>query len=254
MGIMRRRRRTQPEKPDEPVEPRKHRFEPRWIPPGRTPEEQERAIEEAIEFIVAKQREHKMLLSWEIGEFLFANVYGGDIAYLGLRDPGKDDSLHDIAQLSGAPYSSLYAWTRAAVVRRLLASRGVESGLEPTLLADLGALGGDLDALAALARWAEDNDLTREELLDLVRSWKRRLARGESLEKLVRSLGRRGKKKKGSPRRRRRLPAEDDRVVRVLGLILAWARIAELSPAKRKELGKILADVRACVGRARKAA
>ena len=213
---------------------------PRPLPPFRTEKERRAAIDAAVRFIVSRQDFHKTQLSWEVGEHLFTNIYRQDVEYLRKRDPGKDDSLRDIAAESGVPYTSLYRWTNAALVRRLLGHQGIDARLCMTSLADLASLGKDIEALSKLARWAEANAPTRRELLPIIRRWKRHLDEGGELSDLVP----RKKKKKKRKRRNPPLPPDEARIVRLLQVLLAWVRAARMSERNRAILRKLTARMR----------
>lgn len=207
----------------------------------------DRAIQAAIQFIKMKQREHATRLGWEVGEYLFVNVYKSDVEYLRKRNPVKNDSLHDIAAQSGVPYGSLYTWTRAALVRRLLRDMGLETLLPTTLLGDLGQLADHMKAMRALAEWAERHRISRSRLLSIVRFWKKHLDEGSKLRDLVRGLEKHEtrKKRKGRPPP---LQPDEVRIVRLLELIHAWTTSTSLGPAQRKRVRKLMARIRKLLG------
>ncbi len=213
---------------------------PRPLPPFRTEEERQAEIRAAVQFVISRQGFHKSQLSWEVGEYLFTNIYRQDVEYLRKRDPGKDDSLRDIAAESGVPYTSLYRWTNAALVRRLLAHQGIDARLAMTSLADLASLGRDLEALSKLARWAEANAPTRRELLPIIRRWKRHLDEGGALSDLVPGKRKKKKRKQRSPP----LPHDETRIVRLMQVLLAWARVARMSEGNREALRTLVARMR----------
>jgi hypothetical protein len=214
---------------------------PRPLPPLRTEKERRAAIDAAVRFIISRQRFHKRQLSWAVGEHLFTHIYRQDVEYLRKRDPGKDDSLRDIAAQTGVPYTSLYRWTNAALVRRLLAHQGIDSRIAMTLLADLAQLGKNIEALGKLARWAEENAPTRRELLPIIRRWKRHLDEGGTLSDLVPGKKKTKKRKRRSPL----LPPDEADILRLLQVLLAWARVARMSERNRGALRKLVGRMRA---------
>jgi hypothetical protein len=178
-----------------------------------------------------------------VGEHLFFQLYRGDEEYLRRLDPSKPDSLGDIARRTGIPYSTLYLYVMATVVRHKLARAGVEPDLSLRHFGVLDEVNDHLEALVALARWAERYDISTRELKRAVKLWRRQLDEGGSLEDL----------KKGrvlpppGPKRKRVRPARHAllRGTRLLGVLDAWTRKSALSPAFAGRIRDRLLGVRA---------
>ncbi len=222
------RRRTKREQDD----PRKRRIIHIDVPdPPRpwSPAELEKLVEDACEYIRRRQSVHARGFGWEVGEHLFFELYRGDEEYLRRLDPSKPDSLGDIARQTGIPYSTLYLYVMASVVRHKLARAGVEPDLSLRHFGVLDEIGDHLEALVALARWAESNGISTRELKRAVKLWRRHLDEGGGLEEL-----KRGRVTPPPHRRRKRVrPASHAtlRGTRLLGVLDAWTRKARLSPA-----------------------
>ena len=120
-------------KPSRTVRPRRQHLTRPTIPdpiPSPWSEAQlEKIIEQACRFIAGAKERCGRELGKVVGRYLFLEVYRGDVEYLRRNDPGKEDSLRDIARLSGVPYPTLYEWTMAAFVRLKLEEAGFDGDL-----------------------------------------------------------------------------------------------------------------------------
>ncbi|MBW2262844.1 MAG: hypothetical protein JRG91_12785 [Deltaproteobacteria bacterium] len=198
-----------------------------------SPAELDRLIEDAREFIRRRQKAHARGFGWEVGEHLFFGLYRGDEEYLRRLDPSKPDSLGDVSRGTGVPYSTLYLYTMATVVRHKLAQAGVEPDLDLRHFGVLDEISDHLEALVALARWAERNGISTRELKRAVKLWRRHLDEGGSLEELEADLVSPHHKK-----RKRTRPTSHKllRSTRLLMVVDAWTRKRRLS---RKYAGRI---------------
>jgi len=221
--------------PDDPVCP--------W-----SPEDLDRIVEEACEFIRARRRAHARGFGWEVGDHLFLEVYRGDEGYLRSRYQGKPDSIGDIARATGIPQSTLYVYVMAAVVRHKLKKAGLEPELDLRQLAILDELNDHFEALRALAEWAERKEISCRDLEKAVDFWKGHVEKGGSLMDLRRDPGR-PLRKVG---RRRARPSSPDvlKASRMLGVVGAWWRKAKLTGDEGRELRDRLLRIRAMLAEA----
>ncbi len=215
-----------------------------------TDEDLERIVEAAVRFIAEAKQRHGRALGFEVGTYLFREVYREDVEYLRSRDPRKTRSLRDIARLSGVPYDTLYGWTTAAMMRILMERAGFSTELTLRHLEAMVSLGDDLEAAIALARWAEARKVRAQDMLAVVKVWREHIEGGGDWEDLL--AGRAEPRKPRKPRRPGRRPRGDDLVLpRLAGILGAWARKARLSEGKRLALRSRLLALRArIVGRA----
>ncbi len=183
-------------------------------------------VEEACEFIARCKEEHGRRLGWAVGEYLYVRFYREDEEYLRRLDSTKDDSLEDVAAGSGLPYTTLYKWTMAALVRRKLADAGIEWNLGITILATLDRLRDHLPAMLLIARWATVNRPTVAAVERLVAEWRAHLDAGRSLREIARRLPEENDEPEPAPRPRRkggkgrRRRADETKVERLLGIVL----------------------------------
>ncbi len=207
-----------------------------------SPAELDRLIEDACEYIRRRQKVHARGFGWEVGGHLFFELYRGDEQYLRRLDPSKPDSLGDVARRTAIPYSTLYLYVMATVVRHKLAQAGVEPDLSLRHFGVLDEISDHLEALVALARWAESSGISTRELKRAVKVWRRHLDEGGSLKDLEADPvpPHHGK------RRKRNRPANPEtlRAARLLGVLDAWTRKVRLSPGNVKRIRKRLLGIR----------
>ncbi len=225
--------------------------------PGQlSPAELAAAVERAIRFIALKQEEHAEALAAEVGDYLVVEFYGGDIDYIRYKWRGKQDSLRDIAGPCGIPHQTLRVWLSAAMVRFVLRRRGIETGLHPTKLRDIAQLMDHPDAMAAIARWAEKERLTRLRVLQAVRFWRGWVEDGGDLADLVRDPngpptppgpgpgpGPGPKPEPGRGKRKPRRKDPDARLIDVVSLLREWVEETRLSPADRRRVASAISGL-----------
>ena len=224
-----------------PTPPEPEPIAPRPLPSPWTPAEMERLIEDAIRFIAEAKRRAGRRLGWEVGEWLFLNLYRGDEAYLRLRHPGKTDSLEDLARMSGIPYGTLKGWVTAAAIRRSLESRGPLPDLSLKHFEHLGPLRDDVPAMRAVCAWAEREDVRARDFQKAVSAWARRIEEGGRVEDLIEDPP--GPKRKRG-KRRPKTRTDDLVAARLLGLATRWARAGRMSGPNRETLAKEAAGIR----------
>ena len=237
------RRRTAPPEPPRPV-PRKvvRPVVPPEPPCPWSEEELGRIVEEAVRFIAAAKERHGRALGFEVGTYLFTEVYRGDDAYLRSRDPGKDDSLRDIAKQTGMAYGTLYNWTVAAMMRIKMERAGFSTELTMRHLEAMVSLGDDIEAAIALGRWAEARKVRATEMGAIVKVWRNHIEGGGDWADLVDEPGPKRVGKKG----RRERPRGIELVVpRLVGMLGAWARKGKLTEERRAEIRDRVLAIRA---------
>jgi hypothetical protein len=196
----RRRRdgRVDPQTPDDP-QPNVHRIiRPKIEAPCPWSDgELEGIVEAACRFIEEAKERHGTRFGWEVGRYLYVEVYRRDDAYLRRKDPRKEDSLRDIAKASGVPYSRLYYYLRAGWMRDRLVRAGFGEELSMAHMKHLHELGDDIVAIVALARWARANKVSAEALDPIANRWREHLDEGGTSRTSSRSPcpsgGRRGR-------------------------------------------------------------
>lgn len=215
---------------------------PRPLHVRRVTDDMQARIERACRFIEKAVQSHERRLGYEVGEFLFVNVYDRDVKYIFSRDPGKDPSLRDIAEATPVTLRSLSRWVKAAAVRRRIEALGMDAGLGLQKLEAIYRV-EDADALRALVGWAEH--VPTDQVRDLVRRWTRHLDQGGELGELLEE-----EMPEPRPRPRRRARRGEELIVpRLLTLMLEWVRRHRLSPTLRKRLRRELRDLRKRIGR-----
>ena len=190
-------------------------------------------VEDACRFIEAKKSLHASEFSWEVGDYLFTHVYRKDVEYLRWRNPGKTDSIRDIAAGSGVPHWSLSRWVKAAMVRRWLADAGARPDLPLHHFRALDRLAGHLDAALALAAWAEAGRTPFRDLECAVAHVQRRLDAGESLDEVMAGVPAEIRRRRGRRRPGKAPRVDEQRQIGVLEIVLRWIREAGSLPPSR---------------------
>lgn len=197
-------------------------------------------VEAACRFIAQAKSKHGRAFGWEVGKYLYRDVYKGDEAYIEWRHPGKDDSLRDIARRSGVPYGTLHGYLRAYMTRLRMERAGFTSALSMKHMEEIAEL-SDVEAMAAIARWVEENKVSSVDLPGIVERWKEHIAGGGALEDLVEWPEPR-KRKRGRASRPR---ARELVVPRLFEMAGGWARGARMHEDKRSELRRLVLRLRA---------
>ena len=210
---------------------------PRPVPPEPekpwTDDELARIVEAAVRFIAEAKERHGKELGFEVGTYLFREVYGEDAGYLRRNDPTKTRSLRDIANGSGVPYDTLYGWTTAAMMRILMEREGFSTELTLRHLEAMVTLEDDLGAAIALAEWAEARRVRAVDMPAIVKTWREHVEDGGDWKDLVE---RKPVEPPGpKPRRRKRKRLADDELVvpRLAAVIGKWIAKARMSDARR---------------------
>ncbi|MBI5502108.1 MAG: hypothetical protein HY907_17830 [Deltaproteobacteria bacterium] len=206
-------------------------------PLSPSPTELARIIEDACRFILQRKQAHAASIAWEVGEYLFEQVYRGDLDYLERDDPTKTDSLGDIAAGSGVNRVRLASWIRAYVARKYLRPAGIDVDLSMSDFEALRPLALHPEAARAVLDLRTRHGLTTQQLDALAVAWKRRLDEGGRLEDLVaaplpHSISPRPK----PPHTPRPLPDRDQVPIRLLLIVLRWLRSVSLAPTLRATL------------------
>lgn len=225
-------------------------FRPRPIPhlviPPRTEEEMDQVVEEACRFIEAVVQRHGKALGSEIGEYMYLNVLGADDEYMRSRHRAKTRSYRDIAAATGLKARTLWGWTRSAVARIKLREHGLDTTLGLRHLEHVGRLIDNIEAAAAIARWAEDEEVTATQLQEAVRLWIRHLADHKPLQQIIDDPPcpprPRRKRRKKNPHGR---PDADDLLLpRVLLMLGEWLETVDLTRSQAERLKKRLVALR----------
>lgn len=235
-----------PGKPAQMAKPRSRLRKPEIREPMESPwgeGELGGIIERACRFIEGAKERCGRELGWEVGKYLYWEVYGGDDAYIRLNDPGKEDSLRDIAGGSGVPYTTLYDWLMAAYVRIKLEQAGFSPELSIKHLRFISSVGDDVQVMLEIARWAQERGIRARDMPGIVDRWQEHLEKGGRLGDLVRFPAPVKKRR----RRKGRARSRDLVVPRILELVLAWVKRAELGKAYREKVRHMVLGVRARV-------
>jgi hypothetical protein len=221
-------------------EPKRHRVRKVVIdlPCPWTGQELADIVERAIRFIAEAKERLGRRFGWEVGRYLYEEVYRCDDAYIEWRNPNKDDSVRDIARGSGVPYGTLYNYLRAYMTRKRLEDAGLSSELGIQHMKEIAEL-GSVDHMVAVARWAEANGISGRALHGILDEWKDRIEKGGRIEDLIRKHEKRKGRGKG-PRAR----APELVVPRLIDLAERWARGARMSEERREELRRIALGIR----------
>ena len=131
----------------------------------------------------------------------------------------------------------------AACVRVKLEEAGFDGDLSIKHLRYISSLGDDEEVMVEIARWARKRGARASEMPGIVDRWQEHLEKGGRLGDLVRFPAPRRKRKA----RKRRARSEDLVVPRLLELVLAWVRRAEIGPAYRRRIRAMVLGVRARV-------
>jgi len=198
-------------------------------------------IERACRFIADAKQKLGRDLGIVVGRYLYLEVYRRDIAYIRLNDPGKDDSLRDIAGQSGVPYRTLHEWLMAGYVHVTLEEAGIDPRLGIKHLKEIATLGDDVEVMVEIAKWAQEMRVTSREMPGIVDRWREHLDEGGKLEDLVRFPKKRKKRKK----RKRKARTEDLVVPRIIEFVTAWVKKIKLSPAYRRRVRQMALGLRA---------
>lgn len=226
---------------------RKKHGKHKYVPPEPecpwSPEELDRKVEAACEFIRQRKRAHARAFGWEVGEHLFFKVYRGNETYLRRIDPTKTDSPADIARRTGIPYSTLYLYLMAAVTRHKLRRAGITPDLDLRHFGVLDELNAHFDAMCAIAEWAGRKGISYRDLRRAVDFWNAHLDEGGRLEDLREDPEeplRKGKKRK------RAKPLSPDllKASRMLMVVGAWYGKASLSKEHRRKIRARLLRIR----------
>ncbi len=196
----------------------------------------------AIEFVKARQHERSRLFGLEVGAHLFFELYGGDEAYVRRLDPTKPDSPADISRATGIPYSTLYLYLVAAMVKDRLEKAGVPHRLDMKHLYALDELDESIEAMGALARWASGRGVGYRELERIADRWRQHLDEGGTVEDLLADPAGPGPSRRRG-RRRDRSPAHVLLASRRMLVVLSgWWKRSRISPANKERLrGRLLA-------------
>lgn len=211
-------------------------------PCPHSPAQLRRIVQDAVDFIRRRQHDHTRMFGVEVGEHLFTELYCGDEAYVRRIDPTKIDSPADISRETGIPYSTLYLYLVAAMVKHKLERAGVKPELGLKHLASLDVISDHLDAMRALALWAQQERISYRRLGATADAWEEHLAQGGRLEDLL------ADPRKGEPVvvkvRERRVEARYLRARRMLVVVGRWWAASKLSTGHRRALAEKLIGIR----------
>jgi hypothetical protein len=202
------RKRTQnlPPKPKPRPKPEIVKVEPA-NPGGRTDDEMLAAIARAIAYINERKQAHGDELAEELGEYLLVDVYCEDLEYLSKHDPGRTNSLRDIAAGTLLSHTTLDKYINVAIYKRLTGTEDIEICM--SAMAQVGRLAHRLDAALAIARWTERDGITVDRLRRAVTYWIKQLDREHRpLIELVRAPDPPGPSPQPKPRKVRLKPTE----------------------------------------------
>ena len=182
-----------------------------------------------------------------VGEYLYLHVYRMDDAYIASRSPLKTRSLRDIAARTGYGHRLLRTWVLAAAARMRLGEMGFDGGhLGLEHFAALYGLKDHPRVALELAEWAERERVTFDVLALWAGRWARVIEEGGDLDDVREKLP---GPRRVPGRRRRQIPPDDLRFVRVLEMVSGWVDGAIFSDERRAEILGAVRAIKRMLGR-----
>lgn len=236
--------RVDPRDPRDPVNPGREIHIDVQVPCPWSPRQLEQVIENACRFIQEAKIRHGRQLGWEVGEYLYVQVYRQRDDYIRWNGRNKELSVNEIAPLVEIPALTLHSWLEAAMMRHAMARAGFTTPVPLSFSRGLYPLYEYVDEAVTLARWARKRGVAADYVARLARKLAHHLNQNGSIEDFLESPHH-----EDDPEPSPRKVATPDELVteRLFMLSCRWLEEAQIAGYLRKRLEGAALEIRASI-------